>query len=594
MDAPAPADSAPGGVQGLPAGHRLHEFEIVRIVGVGGFSIVYLALDHQLHRHVALKEYIPATLAVRGAEHRVAVASEAQRETFLLGLNSFVNEARLLASFDHPSLLKVYRFWEQNDTAYMVMPYYSGPTLKAVLRARAEPPDEAWLKQLLVPLLDALRTLHADRCYHRDISPDNILMLGPQATIPLLLDFGAARRVIGNASQVLTAILKPGFAPIEQYVETSTSSRQGAWTDVYAVCAVLYTAIAGRIPVASVARLMDDELEPISEVARGRYAATFLKAIDHGLAVRPEGRPQDIATLRAELFDEAAESDETVLLPTPSYAPSYAPSFAPSTVPSTAPLPVLSEPVGHVGAASGAAASGPALPRRSSIRRLAPWVAVAAIAAGLVGAWRLWWPSPETAATSTSEPAAVAPAARGEFTVGAALDEIVRLSDPTLSVVATADKSSVRIGRDDIRLKVRSNAAGYLYVLFSGTAEPEIRLLYPNQRDSDHRIEANVEMTLPSAASKLRMTASGPPGVDRIVAIVSRAPRSFEGVGLRSESTAVFDLPKFDLTRSAQLWRAAAASESSFAGVADCPASQPCLPGYGAVLIEITEVAAGP
>jgi serine/threonine protein kinase len=567
----------------LPVGHRLHEFEIVRIIGVGGFSIVYLALDHQLHRHVALKEYIPATLAVRAAEHRVAVASERERDTFQLGLRSFVNEARLLASFDHPSLLKVYRFWEQNDTAYMVMPYYSGPTLKAVLEAKAGPPDEAWLKQLLAPLLDALRTLHADRCYHRDISPDNILMLGPQATTPLLLDFGAARRVIGNASQVLTAILKPGFAPIEQYVETSVSARQGAWTDVYAVCAVLYTAIAGRIPVASVARLMDDELEPISDVARGRYSAAFLKAIDHGLAVRPEGRPQDIATLREELFAETVENDDTF-----------------ETVRLPAPPPVLSEPVSLVAPAPAVAApapapaSAPALPRRPTAWRLAPWLGLVAIAAALAaGAWRMWSPSPQTAGAGGTQAAAVTPAPRGEFTVGGALDEIVRLADPTLTVVATAERDTVRIGRDDIRLMVKANAAGYLYVLFSGTAEPEIRLLYPNQRDSDHRIEANVEVTLPSPASKLRMTASGPPGVDRIVAIVSRAPRNFDGVGLRSESTAAFDLPKFDLTRSAQLWRAAAMPESAYAGVADCAASQPCPPGYGAALLEITEVAAG-
>jgi hypothetical protein len=237
----------------------------------------------------------------------------------------------------------------------------------------------------------------------------------------------------------------------------------------------------------------------------------------------------------------------------------------------------------------------PSLPRRAYASRLAAWIAlVAMLVGGLAWAWRTWSPSQEVAGASTSEPAAVAPTARGEFTVGGALDEVVRLADPTLSVAVIADKDIVRIGRDDIRLRVKANAAGYLYVLFSGTAEPEIRLLYPNQRDSDHRIEANVEMTLPSPASKLRMTASGPPGVDRIVAIVSRTPRNFEGVGLRSESSAAFDLPKFDLTRSAQLWRAAAAPESAFAGVADCAASQPCPSGYGATLLEITEVAAGP
>ena len=577
-----------GTLQGLPAGHRLHEFEIVRIVGVGGFSIVYLALDHQLHRHVALKEYIPGALAVRVADHQVTAVSERDRETFRLGLGSFVNEARLLAAFDHPSLLKVYRFWEQNGTAYMVMPYYAGPTLKAVLQAQTAPPDEAWLKRLLEPLLDALQTLHAGNCFHRDISPDNILMLGPQMT-PLLLDFGAARRVIGNAAQALTAILKPGFAPIEQYAGTTSSTRQGAWTDVYAVCAVLYTAISGTIPIAAAARVMDDELEPISARARGCYSAAFLRAIDRGLAVRPEGRPQDVATLRAELFAEAsvvAPPPQTVL-PVLSEPVSLDDDASMMTVPMTAPAP---PPPGPPQVPVPEPLPQPVQLPRAGARRVLPWAAVGAV---VIGAGLLWWwrsgaPVSEPAGVAATSPA-VAPAARRPFSVVGALEDIVRFADPTLAVVAVAERPSVRIGRDDIRLRVKANRAGYLYVLFSGTGEPEIRLLYPNQRDSDPRVPADTDLVLPSAASKLRMTASGPPGVDHIVAIVSPTPRSFDDVGLRSASNAAFDLPQFDLVRAAALWGSAGASRSPYAGRAECPASQACDAGYGAALLEITE-----
>ena len=132
----------------LPDGTVLHEFTLERVLGVGGFGIVYLAHDTQLQRTVALKEYMPSSLASRPSGQSVAVRSERHRETFELGRRSFVNEARLLASFDHPSLVKVYRFWEQNDTAYMVMPYYEGPTLKNWLKQQPQPPDEAWFKRL--------------------------------------------------------------------------------------------------------------------------------------------------------------------------------------------------------------------------------------------------------------------------------------------------------------------------------------------------------------------------------------------------------------------------------------------------------------
>ena len=301
-----PRDS---GGAALAIGQALQEYVIEGLVGEGGFGIVYLARDTRLDRIVALKEYMPTSLAQRGGDRSVAVRSERHRETFALGLRSFVNEAKLLASFDHPSLVKVYRFWEENGTAYMVMPFYEGPTLRQKLTELGQPPDEAWLRALLAPMIDALELIHNDRCWHRDIAPDNILLLAPKKNQaeqgpqlrPLLLDFGAARRVIGDVTHDLTVILKPGYAPLEQYAESETM-RQGPWTDVYALCAVLYCAITGRAPVPSVSRVLDDEMLSAAQAGAGRYSQAFLAAIDAGLAVRPDMRPQSMAALR-EHFD---------------------------------------------------------------------------------------------------------------------------------------------------------------------------------------------------------------------------------------------------------------------------------------------------
>ena len=282
----------------LPEGTRIGDFEIKGLIGEGGFGIVYLAYDTSLQRHVALKEYMPSSLAARAnGGFDVVVKSERHRDTFKAGLKSFVNEARLLARFDHRSLVKVYRFWEEHGTAYMVMPYYEGPTLKRALAERASPPDEAALRLWLDPLLDALAVLHEGHCFHRDIAPDNILLT---ATGPLLLDFGAARRVIGDMTQALTVMLKPGYAPIEQYGEVAAMA-QGAWTDLYALASVVYCAITGQAPMSSVERLMSDTLVPLRIQAEGRYSANFLRAIDAALELRPQDRPQDVAQFRALL-----------------------------------------------------------------------------------------------------------------------------------------------------------------------------------------------------------------------------------------------------------------------------------------------------
>jgi len=289
-ETPAPSHSN----NALEAGTRIGEFEILGLVGEGGFGIVYLAHDHSLGRRVALKEYMPSDLAHRMGNTAVVVRSQRHAETFSAGLRSFINEARMLAQFDHPSLVKVYRFWEQNGTAYMVMPFYKGLTLKQTLSQRGRAPDEAWLRALLAQLLDALEVIHSTQCYHRDIAPDNILMLA--GDIPLLLDFGAARRVIGDMTHALKVILKPGYAPIEQYAEVP-GLRQGAWTDLYALASVVYFAIMGKAPAPAVARVMADPVAPLREAAAGRYSDTFLGAIDAALAVKPEERPQDIGVL---------------------------------------------------------------------------------------------------------------------------------------------------------------------------------------------------------------------------------------------------------------------------------------------------------
>jgi len=286
------------GVNVLRVGTQLGEFEIRGLIGEGGFGIVYLAYDHSLGRQVALKEYMPAGLATRTTGMAVSVRSQNKMATFTAGLKSFINEARMLAQFDSPALLKVHCFWEGNGTAYMVMPYYEGMTLKQARQTHKIRPTETWLRMLLAELCNVIDILHHTNYLHRDIAPDNILLLKDGR--PLLLDFGAARRVIGDLTQCFTAILKPGFAPIEQYADIA-GLRQGAWSDIYALAAVIYYLITGKAPPPSVARMVHDEMVPARAAGKGRYSEAFLSALDKALAVRPEQRYQSIDELRHAL-----------------------------------------------------------------------------------------------------------------------------------------------------------------------------------------------------------------------------------------------------------------------------------------------------
>ena len=290
--------------EALPAGSRLDEFEIVRVLGAGGFGIVYLALDQVLLRYVAIKEFIPTALAGRTPEGAIVVRSPEAAETFEIGLDSFYNEGRLLARFDNPSLVRVFRFWKANGTAYMAMQYYPGQTLKEARRQMPAPPDEAWLRLFVDRLLGALETLHAQGVYHRDIAPDNILLL-PDGQ-PVILDFGSARRVISDRTQSLTAILKPNYSPVEQYADDA-GMRQGAYTDLYALGGTVYFMLTGKEPIPAVMRAVRDSFPVMARseaLAFAPMSHEFLAALDWALGVAPDERPQTVADLRAALCGE--------------------------------------------------------------------------------------------------------------------------------------------------------------------------------------------------------------------------------------------------------------------------------------------------
>ena len=304
MTLPPSAPSAPAAdeqlvttANSLPAGTRLAEFELRGVLGEGGFATVYRAHDHSLRRTVAIKEYMPGALATRAPDGSVIAREPQMQATLARGLHSFLNEARLLAQFDHPALIRVYRFWEQNGTAYMAMQLCQGRTLRAL--RQAEPrlvASEPWLKHMLSPILDALELLHANDCYHRDISPDNIMVL--DSGVPMLLDFGAARQAMGDATQALTVIVKPGFAPIEQY---DSVLEQGPWTDVYSLGAVLHFLVTGQPVTASVSRLLKDPLPRLADTPGLALSPAFARAIDRALTVHPEDRIRSIAEFREAL-----------------------------------------------------------------------------------------------------------------------------------------------------------------------------------------------------------------------------------------------------------------------------------------------------
>ncbi len=290
----------------IRAGQRLHWYRIDSVLGQGGFGITYLAHDTNLDEPVAIKEYLPADLAVREDDCSVNPLSASHDEAYRGGMRRFLDEARTLGRFRHGSIVRVRNVFEANNTAYMVMDYEEGETLQHVV-SRDAPVPEARLRAMLLPLLAGLEQVHAAGFVHRDIKPANIFMR--RDGTPLLLDFGSARHAVGRRTRTLTTLVSPGYAPFEQYF--SKGHAQGPWTDIYALAATLYKAISGRPPLSAVDRSecllkgVPDCFVPVREIGAGHYSPAFLAAIDHGLAFRAEHRPQSVGVWRQE-FEECA------------------------------------------------------------------------------------------------------------------------------------------------------------------------------------------------------------------------------------------------------------------------------------------------
>jgi serine/threonine protein kinase len=291
-------DSAPSNINALPNGAALDGYTITGLIGQGGFGVVYVARDTQTNRTVAIKEYLPSAIAGRVASGRIAPRSAGMVNAYATGLKGFMREANLLSELAHPALVAVHRAWEQNGTAYMAMAYYPGKTLRDVRLARPAAMTEAHIKVLMMPVFEAVAELHAHRVIHRDISPDNILVMANGATV--LLDLGAARQVLGGMTQALTTILKPGFAPIEQYVEDG-SMEQGRWTDVYGLGAVIYFLATGKPPTPATSRIVRDNLPAMSDVAHVEYSPQFAAAVTRSLAVRAIDRYKSMNEFREAL-----------------------------------------------------------------------------------------------------------------------------------------------------------------------------------------------------------------------------------------------------------------------------------------------------
>ena len=395
-------------VHALAKGTRLNQYEVLNILGAGGFGITYMARDTSLETMVAIKEYMPGDFAVRQADSHITAKSSLSKGDFDWGLDRFLSEARTLARFRHPNIVRVNQIFQANNTAYLVMEYAKGQSLDDMLQKNG-PLSEDQTKEILLPILDGLKRVHEQGFLHRDIKPGNIIIRDEGGAV--LIDFGAARQAIETKSKAITSIVTEGYAPLEQY---DGMGNQGPWTDIYALGAVAYKCLTGNKPPPATSRVRTDPMVPLATASKGAVSPTFAAAVEAALRVYENLRPQSIGDFAAMIAGTmpvpsavAADDATRVLSAEPATqvvrpsANSYAPASG-NAGPKTGPAPV-----------SVLASQAPADPvQRQKSSNTPIYLGIAAVLLLAVGgAWYVQNASAPAPQVATTEPASPSPTA---------------------------------------------------------------------------------------------------------------------------------------------------------------------------------------
>ena len=295
----SPSNRSMSNTRCLKPGVILKErYKIEEVIGAGGFGITYRAWDPLLQSYVAIKEYYPSGIATRSADSsKVCVPVGQEQREYHRGRIRFLKEAQDVARFQsEPNIVSIYDYLEENDTAYMVMEYLHGCTLKQYIREHGGRLDTDHILHICLSVLDALAVVHKAGMIHRDISPENIFIC-EDLTVKLI-DFGAAKQVYLDGEQTMSVVLKPGYAPPEQYAK---KDKQGPWTDIYALGATLYFAATGEKPEESFGRVLEDTIKPVCEV-NPEIPRAMSQVIMRAMSVKIEDRYQTVEAMREELL----------------------------------------------------------------------------------------------------------------------------------------------------------------------------------------------------------------------------------------------------------------------------------------------------
>jgi serine/threonine protein kinase len=296
--------SPPQSNQPLPPGYQLENYRIARQLSSGGFSIVYLAYDAE-ETPVAIKEYLPNSLALRTAGSILPTIADEHRSTFRHGMKCFFEEGRALAHLSHPNVVRVLNFFRANETVYMVMQYERGRTLQEHIFKHRGSIKETFIRNVFARLLNGLREVHSHKLLHLDIKPANIYLRIDGN--PVLLDFGAARQALKNEAATLRPMYTPGYAAPEQY---RTPDQLGPWTDIYAVGASMYACLGGTVPQPAIDRLEGDQCVPAVKQWAGKYSRQLLETIDWCLDLDYRARPLSVFQLQKMLTEHQHAADK--------------------------------------------------------------------------------------------------------------------------------------------------------------------------------------------------------------------------------------------------------------------------------------------